>query len=167
MHFGVPYKNSGALSKIGLEHHTYFVIWGVLTLVALCYNTVIAYRKYTKSRAYIPLLIVATIGMIMTLSFDFDFDKKVDYYLHCIGSLTFSVVVSVTIFVLFAICFNRNRMFKVLTVITTVILLIDLVCLFIYKETALIEALPIFAGYLMLGIVNVRRDSLETVGQVK
>ena len=30
MHYGVPYLNSGALSKIGLQHMAAFWIWGVL-----------------------------------------------------------------------------------------------------------------------------------------
>ena len=61
MHFGIPYKNSGALSKIGLEHHGSFIIWGVLTFIALAYGIILAFRKYTKTKAYIPLLVVSAI----------------------------------------------------------------------------------------------------------
>ncbi|MFR5876722.1 MAG: hypothetical protein ACLUFN_09565 [Eubacterium sp.] len=163
MHFGVPYLNSGALSKIGLYHHTYFVIWGFLTFLALCYNTVLAYTRYTKSRVYIPLLVFSAVGMLLTLSFDFDFSKKPDYYFHCAGSLAFSVLMGITIFVLFALCYKKDKIFKVFSVITAVILIADLVCLIIYKETALIETLPVFAGYIMLCIVNLRRDRVEAV----
>ena len=38
MHFGIPYKNSGALSTIGLEHKGLFVLWGILTFTALAYS---------------------------------------------------------------------------------------------------------------------------------
>lgn len=161
MHFGVPYMNSGALSKIGLVHRTYFVIWGMLTILALFYNIIIAYRRYTENRAYIPLLTISAIGMAMTLIFDFDFGKKPDYYLHCVGSLTFSVVTGVTIFILFAICCKTDKIFKVFTFITAGILIADLICLLIFKENALIEVIPVFAGYLMLGVVNTRRDRIE------
>lgn len=160
MHFGVPYKNSGALSKIGLEHHFLFWIWGVLTFAALLYNIVFAYKKYTSSRLYIPLLSVAGAGMLLTLCFDFDYDKKLQYILHCAGSLTFSVVMGITIFLLFVLCYKKSVMFKIFTVITAIILLVDLVFLLIYKETALIEVLPIFAGYLLLGIVNFREEKI-------
>lgn len=165
MHFGVPYLNSGALSKIGLAHHTYFIIWGIFTLLALCYNTVLAYRRYTKSRVYIPLIIISSLGMLLTLSFDFDFSRKPDYYLHCAGSLTFSVVMGIAIFILFALCYKRDRMFRLFTYLTAVILIADLICLLIFKENALIESLPVFAGYVMLGMVNMRRDRLEAVRQ--
>jgi presenilin-like A22 family membrane protease len=108
-------------------------------------------------------LIIAIIGMILTLSFDFDFDKKTDYYLHCIGSLTFSVVMGVTIFILFVICYNKDKIFRFFTFVTAGILLVDLVCLIIFKENALIEVIPVFAGYVMLSTVNMRGNSLETV----
>jgi hypothetical protein len=160
-HFGVPYKNSGALSKIGLTHHTYFAIWGILTVLALGLNTIIAYKKYTKTKIYIPLLLIATIGMVLTLCFDFDFDKKPDYYLHCAGSLTFSAIMGITIFILFMLCYKNGGIFKAFTFITAGILIVDLICLLIFKETALIEVLPIFAGYLLLGIANTRRDRIE------
>ena len=45
MHFGVPYKNSGALSKIGLEHRILFTIWGVLTYTALTVGIKLAFEK--------------------------------------------------------------------------------------------------------------------------
>lgn len=161
MHFGEAYKNSGALSKIGLQHHGYFAIWGILTLFALSFNIVIAYRKYTETKAYIPLLSVSAIGMILTLCFDFDFSKKPDYYIHCIGSLTFSAVMGVTIFLLFLLCFNQGKIFKIFTFVTAGILITDLILLFIFKETGLIETVPIFAGYILLAVTNFRRDKVE------
>lgn len=161
MHFATPYKNSGALSKIGLEHHGLFIIWGVLTFSALAYNLIIAYKRYTKSRLYIPMLAVAFVGMVMTLCFDFDYDKKPDYYFHCGGSLAFSIIMGITVFFLFALCFKKALLFKVMTIITAGILIVDLICLLIFKENALIEVLPVFAGYIMLGIVNTRRDKVE------
>lgn len=161
MSMGVVYKNSGALSKIGLTHHLEFVIWGMLTLFALCFNIAAAYRRYTKTKIHIPLLIISFFGMVLTLCFDFDFDNKLDYYLHCAGSLTFSAVMGITIFILFLFNFNKSKMFKAFTIITGSILIIDLICLLIFKETALIETLPVFAGYILLNIVNLRNEKVE------
>lgn len=161
MHFGVPYENSGALSKIGLQHRGLFVVWGVLTTVALGLNIILAYQKYTKTRVYIPLLSVSVLGMILTLSFDFDFDKKLHYYLHCTGSLVFSVATGITVFLLYFLCRNTHKIFKAYTYITGGILIIDLICLLIFKETGLIETLPIFTGYLLLAVTNLRRDKIE------
>lgn len=161
MHFGVAYKNSGALSKIGLSHRGYFIIWGALTFTALAYGIIIAFRRYTKTRIYVPLLVISAVGMMLTLAFDFDFDKKVHYYLHCSGSLTFSAVMGITVLLLFLLCFNQSAVFRLFAFITSAILISDLICLLIFKETALIEVLPVFAGYIMLCIINLRRDRVE------
>ena len=161
MHYGVPYENEGALSKIGLEHRIQFIVWGVLTLTTLTVGIISAYRRYTKSRLYVPLLLAALIGMALTLAFDFDFDKKPDYYFHCTGSLMFSVSVGVCVFLLFLFCYKQGAVFRVLTYLTAIILIADTVCLLIFKETGLIEALPIFSGYIMLLTVNLRGDKVE------
>ncbi len=161
MHFGIPYKNSGALSKIGLEHHALFAIWGVLTFSALAFAITLAYKKHLKTKIYIPFLAISGIGMLLTLTNDFDFDKRAEYFLHCGGSLTFSAVTGITIFLLFLLSYKKNLMFKIFTYISAVVLVSDLICLLIFKETGLIEALPIFAGYLLLGIVNFRRNKIE------
>lgn len=165
MQFGNPVENSGALSKIGLTHPIYFAIWGVMTYTSLASGIIIGYKKYCKTKVYIPLLIITGIGMVLTLTCDFDFDKKVQYFLHCGGSLTFSVLTGITIFTLFLLNYNKNILFKIFTYFTAAILVVDLALLFVYKETGLIEALPIFAGYLLLSIVNLRREKIEATRQ--
>ena len=161
MHFENAATNEGALSKIGLKHPIYFAIWGILTYFALFSNIHLAYKRELKTKIHIPLLAISGVGMILTLTNDFDFDKKVQYYLHCFGSLMFSAVMGITIFLFFLLCYKKNHIFKAFTILTGLILIVDLICLLIFKETGLIEALPIFAGYLLLGITNLRRDKLE------
>lgn len=161
MHYDIPYKNSGALSKIGLSHHNEFVVWGILTFVSLSIGIVLAYRRYTKTRIYVPLLAVSGVGMALTLLFNFDYDLKPDYYFHCVGSLLFSAIMGVTIFLLFLLSYKKGKLFVVFTFASAGILLVDLVLLLIFKETGLIEVVPIFAGYIMLSSVNLRRDRVE------
>lgn len=161
MHYGIPYLNSGALSKIGLTHHAEFTAWGVLTVLTLCIGIVQGFKRYTKTKAYIPLLVVSVVGMALTLGFDFEYDKKPDYYFHCVGSLLFSVITGITVFLLFLLCYKKGTMFKIFTYVTALILLADFVLLLIYKETGLIEVVPIFAGIIMLNATNFRRDRVE------
>lgn len=146
--FGGFLGNESALSKIGLDHPVLFAIWGLITLFTLCVNIVIAFME-TKYKFYIILLVIAAVGMILTISFDFDYDKKPDYYIHCIGSLAFSAIMGITVFLLFLL-----KKSYVLASVTAVILFADLMLLIIYKETAFIELAPIFAGYIMLSIHN-------------
>lgn len=161
MHFGVPYKNSGALSKIGLEHRLLFAIWGILTYTALTIGIKLAFEKTEKRNLYIPFCIASGIGMTLTLINRFDYDIKFEYYLHCTGSLLFSASTGVCIFLLFFLLKSREKIYLIFCIITATILLIDLICLIIFKETGLIEALPIFAGYILLTVTNLRRDRVE------
>lgn len=161
MHFGSVFTNSGALSTIGLKHHTLFVIWGVLTFVSLAWGIITLYERYCKRRFYVPLVIASGVGMALTLCFDFDYDKMPDYYFHYAGSLAFSVVTGAAVFLLFALCYKKATVFKVLTFVTGALLIGDTVCLLIFKETSLIEAVPIIAGLVMLNIANLRRDKVE------
>ena len=163
MHYGNPLTNDGALSKIGLEHRILFAIWGVATYSALAANIVLAYKRYTKTRVHIPLLIISGIGMTLTLGCRFDFDIKAEYYLHCTGSLLFSAIMGISVFLLFFLCRKRKRIFKVFMYLSGGLLLTDLVLLLIYKETGLIEAVPIVCGCIMLTAINLRKgDEYET-----
>lgn len=148
-------SNSGALSKIGLEHPLLFALWGLLTLTALTYNIIIGFLK-TKYRFYIVLLFIAAIGMILTICFDFDYSKHTEYVLHCIGSLTFSAVMGITVFLLFLL--SKNYIFAI---VSGAVLITDLILLIIYKETAFIELMPILSGYIMLCIHNLKKEKVK------
>lgn len=140
--------NKGALSKIGLDHPVLFAIWGILTIIAIDSNVLIGFKKMKYKFQYI-LLGIAAIGMIMTLCFDFDYNQYNEYILHCIGSMTFSIITGISVFLLFLL--SKNYLF---TILSGGILIIDLILLIIFKETAIIELMPMFAGYIMLTIHN-------------
>lgn len=144
--------NNGALSKIGLEHPILFTLWGLLTYAALSFG-IIAGLKKAKAKCFVLLLIIALIGMILTLCFDFDYDKHTQYMLHCIGSLTFSAVMGITVFLVFLL----NKSYY-LAAVSAIILVTDLILLIIFKETAFIELMPIFSGYIMLSIHSLREE---------
>ena len=89
--------NESALSTVGLEHHTIFILWGISTYIALATNISIAFLK-TKYKFYIILLFLSAIGMALTLTCDFDYNKYPQYLAHCIGSLAFSVIMGINVF---------------------------------------------------------------------
>ncbi|MDE6155699.1 MAG: hypothetical protein K2F67_04600, partial [Eubacterium sp.] len=124
-----------------------------LTYTTLSFGIILGLKK-AKDRLFIILLIIALIGMILTLCFDFDYDKHTQYIFHCIGSLTFSAVMGITVFLLFLI----NKSYY-LTAASGIILITDLVLLIIFKETAIIELAPIFSGYIMLCIHSFRKEN--------
>lgn len=152
LHFEGLFTNKSALSTVGLEHPVLFIIWGFLTYAALAVNLIFGYMQ-TKYKFYITLLIISFIGIMLTVFCDFDYDKRVQYILHCAGSLTFSAVTGICVFLLFLL----NKRY-ISAVICAVVLIVDLICLFIFKETALIEIIPIFTGYILLLNSNLRKE---------
>lgn len=149
---GGVFGNSSALSKVGLDHPLLFAFWGFFTYFALSFNIYIGYSK-TKYKFYLPLLFVTAIGMLLTLTCDFDYSKYSQYIAHCIGSLVFSAVSGILVFLLFLLK-KEYRM----SAITGLILIGDLIFLILFKETALIEIIPIFYGYIMLLINNLKKE---------
>ena len=150
--------NESALSTVGLEHHTIFTLWGISTYIALATNISIT---FLKTKFYIMLLFLSAIGMVLTLTCDFDYNKYPQYLAHCIGSLAFSVIMGINVFLSFFL--TKKNLFAL---ISAVILVLDLIMLIIFKETALIEIVPIFAGYIMLTINNLK-EGKEKVGVIQ
>ncbi len=155
MHFGSLTENSGALSKTGLIHPTLFTIWGIITYLALHLNLLCGFTKINKrNKAFYYLSALAGIGMLLTLACDFDYSLKIQYYLHCIGSLAFSAVTGIMVFILFLYQLKKGKIYKIFTVVIGALLLTDLILLLIFKETALIEAVPIIFGLIILPAFN-------------
>lgn len=140
--------NAGALSKIGLTHPLLFCTWGFCTFGVLAFGIILGFKK-TKYKFYLILLIIALIGIILTVCFDFDYNKQTEYWLHCIGSLAFSASMGITVFLLLLLSKKY-----ILTAICGVVLISDLVLLIIFKETAFIELYPIITGYILLNLNN-------------
>lgn len=159
MSLGDVTENSGALSKIGLDHPVLFAVWGAATY-ALLYSLIhTAYRKYTDYKFYHWLMAVSGVGMLLTLTCDFDYDKRLQWFLHCAGSLTFSAVTGITVFLFFLLCAKKDKIFLVITFIVGAVLLGDTVFLIIFKETALIETVPIFIGYAVLNLTLYKKEA--------
>lgn len=155
MHFGSLTENSGALSKTGLIHPIEFTIWGIITYIALHLNLLYGFTKINKqNNIFYYLSASAGIGMLLTLACDFDYSLKIQYYLHCIGSLAFSAVTGIMVFILFLYQFKKGKAYKIFTAAIGIILLSDLISLLIFKETALIEAVPIIFGLIILPAFN-------------
>ena len=162
MHFGELTTNAGALSKTGLRHPVYFAIWGLLTYTALHFGILYTQSLLYKIQKYqYALSAIALLGMILTITCRFDYSLKAEYYLHCAGSLCFSALTGISVFSVFLINFKKSNYFKVLTIIIGLILIVDLVLLLIYKETALIEAIPVLFGLIILPVTALKYRDIK------
>lgn len=152
---GGIFGNESALSKTGLSHPIFFSLWGISTYCALAFNLYVGYSK-TKYKFYIPFLAVSLVGMILTITCDFDYSIYPQYIAHCIGSLTFSAVTGISVFLLLLLT-KKYAM----AIVCGFVLLADLIFLLIFKETALIEVVPVFVGYILLLINNLKGERVK------
>ena len=155
MHFGSLTDNCGALSTTGLSHPVAFTIWGVLTFFALYSNILYAYAELPRKHKFQYILCgVSAVGMALTLACDFDYAKRTEFYIHCVGALTFSVLTGVFVFVLFLLNYKKSKLYAVFTYIIGAILIVDLIMLILFNENALIETVPVIFALITLPIVN-------------
>ncbi len=145
--------NEGALSKTGLKHPILFAVWGILTYISLYFGIFAVSNRFkvTKNIHYV-LALAALAGMAMTLIFKFDYSLRVQYLLHCAGSLIFSVCTGICVFITYLYNFKKSLFFSVFTVLIGLILVTDLIFLLIFKQNALIEALPVIFALVLIPI---------------
>ena len=149
MHFADPRTNAGALSTIGLDHPVLFALWGAGTYGVLYLLLYTMYNKQKRRGLCHGLLLPAGVGMALTVCCPFDFERHTLWLLHCIGSLAFSVLSGVAIFLCFLFSFKKGRFWQYATVFWAALMIGDLILLLIYKETGLIEATPVLAGVVL------------------
>ncbi|MDE5996166.1 MAG: hypothetical protein K2G56_04545, partial [Eubacterium sp.] len=118
-------------------------------------NLLLAYKKLLPNLHFqFIFFALSAIGMLLTLSCDVDYSIYIQYVLHCIGSLLFSISTGTCVFLLLFLNARRNKVFTCFSWMIGAILITDLILLLIFKETALIEAVPVLFGLIILPILN-------------
>lgn len=105
-----------ALSTIGLDHPVLFALWGAGTYGVLYLLLYTMYNKQKRRGLCHGLVLPAGVGMALTVCCPFDFERHNLWLLHCIGSLAFSVLSGVAIFLCFLIFSKNGRFWQCATV---------------------------------------------------
>lgn len=155
--------NEGALSKTGLKHPVLFFIWGILIYISLYTNIFMLAKCFGKIRQYHYITAVsALIGMAFTLIFKFDYSLRFQYFMHCAGSLVFSVCTGIAVFFTYLSGFRIKAFNAVLTIMIGIILIADLILLLIFKQNALIEGVPVILALAAMPVTvminNIQKD---------
>lgn len=152
---GNIFENSGALSTIGLDYPVLFAVWGVTSQITIALNTKNLYSNIPKKFKFTNILIaLSTIGILFTVIFKFDYDLKVNYYLHCAGAFSFTVFNFLNIILYFIINYKKSSVYRFSALFCFSAIITSLVLLIITKETALNESIPLFTAYIIF-IINI------------
>ena len=155
MQLGDIFKNSGALSTIGLDHPVLFAVWGILAQGAMLLNIGTMYKRAgIHKKFYKVLLALSTLGMAMTLLFPFDYDMRLYYFLHCTGAFLFTGTNGAAILIYFLLRRREHPAFWALFGCGCAVLSASVILLLITKETAFNETLPQFGAFLLFAANN-------------
>lgn len=142
-----------SLSEIGRYNTALFVVWAVLSGVALFFNVNRAYdRLHYKSKLGSALLYTG-LGFLV-LTFLNMSREPVFYWIHVSTAILFSVLGFGSIVMPLLYMFKRNKKYKIMTIIFFSLVFVDVVFLAIFKQMALYEFIPLMLGYIVLFFIN-------------
>ncbi len=147
-------------SMIGLVHPWLFKLWGILTGTTLFTNILYLYRRYDfHSRAGVVLGSIGAAAIYLSLNCPSMGESK-DFsdprcLFHWLGALVFAMCVAAPLIV-FLFCKARqgNGRFRWTFLGFVGLLLVMLVLLITVGKSAMIENIPVFGAYLVLGLLN-------------
>lgn len=154
-----------AHQRRGTLHHrtgppVLFALWGAGTYGVLYLLLYTMYNKQKRRGLCHGLVLPAGVGMVLTVCCPFEFERHTLWLLHCIGSLAFSVLSGVAIFLCFFVFIQKGRFWQCATVFWAALMIGDLILLLIYKETGLIEAMPVLTGVVLLNIAIYQKEKV-------
>ncbi|MDR3217161.1 MAG: hypothetical protein LBT55_07160 [Clostridiaceae bacterium] len=146
-----PLKYS--LSEIGRHTPALFVLWSVVSGIALLLNVRRFYARtgYTSKVGKICLYC----GLFFLIcTFSNMSREPVLYWIHVATAILFAVLGFASVALGLLKLFKKNLKFRVLTSIFFVFIFVDLILLMIYTQMALYEFIPLILGFVVLFFTN-------------
>lgn len=147
-----PLKYS--LSEIGRSNWFLFIVWSVLSGIALLLNVHRLYERTGYStklgKAFLYLGLVFLVATFLNMSKD----PMFFYWIHVATAILFAVFSFVSIALCLIYMFKKNMAYLILTTILFLLLFVDIVFLAIYKQMALFESIPLILCYIALFYTN-------------
>lgn len=143
-----------SLSEIGRYNSALFIVWCVLSGVAILLNVHRLYERvgYTaklgKGFLYSGLLFLIATFLNMSK------DPIIFYWIHVATAILFSVLSFASIALALINMSKKNKNYLILTAILFFLILVDIVFLIIYKQMALFESIPLVLCYIVLFFTN-------------
>lgn len=147
-------------SMIGLVHPWCFKLWGILTGTALFTNILYSYRRYGfQSKLGVILGSIGVTAIYLSLNCPSLGETKDFSDPRCIahwgGALLFAVLIAAPLVIfLFRMSQREKGRFRAAFYIFVAILALMVILLIAVGKSATIENLPIFAGFILLYMLN-------------
>lgn len=147
-----PLKYS--LSEIGRSNHLLFIVWCVLSGIAILLNVHRLYERTGYSAKLGKIFLYSGLIFLVATFLNMSKDPMFFYWIHVGTAILFSVLSFGSIALCLVYMFKRNKAFMILTTILFSLLLVDVIFLAIFKQMALFESIPLVLCYVALFFTN-------------
>jgi hypothetical protein len=142
-----------SLSEIGRHNNALFILWAVLSGLALFFNVNRAYDRLKYKSKLGSALLYTGLGFLV-LTFLNMSREPVFYWIHVSTAILFSVLCFGSIVMPLLYMFKKDRKYRIMAVIFFSLVFVDIVFLAVFKQMALYEFIPLILGYIVLFFIN-------------
>lgn len=143
-----------SLSEIGRFNHGLFIVWSVLSGIALLLNVTRLYARVGYKGKLGPICLYVALGFLVLTFANMRKDPAFLYWIHVGTAIVFALVGFASIAIGLLFMWKKDKRFKILTIILFSLILIDIVFLIIYTQMALFEFIPLLLGYVVMFFTN-------------
>ena len=142
-----------SLSEIGRYNTALFIVWSVLSGLAIYLNV---HRMYDRigfqSKLGKGLLYSGLFFLVLTFA---NMSREpVWYWIHVGTAILFSILCFASIALGLLYMFKKDIRYRVLSIIFFTLCFVDIVLLAVFKQMALYEFIPLMLGYIVMFFVN-------------
>lgn len=143
-----------SLSEIGRSNHLLFIVWCILSGIALLLNV---HRLYSRTRYTARLgraFLYSGLAFLFFTFINMSKDPIIFYHIHVITAILFAVLSFASVSLCLIHMSKKMKSYLVLTIIFFIFIFIDIIFLIIYKQMALFESIPLVLCYTVLFFTN-------------
>lgn len=142
-----------SLSEIGRHNIPLFIVWSVLSGLAIFLNVNRMYR-ITAFKSKLGKALLYSGLFFLVLTFCNMSRKPVLYWIHVATAILFSILCFASIALGLINMFKRNKKYRILTIIFFSLVFVDVIFLAVFTQMALYEFIPLTLGYVVMFFTN-------------
>lgn len=143
-----------SLSEIGRSNWALFIVWSLLSGIAILLNVHRLYERTGYSSKIGKAFLYSGLVFLVLTFLNMSKDPMYWYYIHVATAILFAVLAFASISLCLLYMAKKIKAYLYITVILFALILVDIVFLIIYKQMALFESIPLVLCYVILFFTN-------------
>lgn len=143
-----------SLSEIGRYNHALFIVWSVLSGLALLLNVHRFYARIGFVSKPGRFLLYGGLFFLVLTFLNMSKDPIYWYWIHVATAILFSLMSFASVALGLIYMWKKNKKYRILTSIFFGLILVDVILLAIFAQMALYEFIPLLLAYVVLFFTN-------------